>query len=131
MRSQKITKETPKKQTVVISDKKPKVKPPPKVKEGVTLRTIHFVEVGDLAPQNIQLFVQELNATYNPAEHGIHFVVPVRYGKIGDDIVFEDEFLSVTDKICEVVDENGNTLHNAKIQLKGGAKEIQVIRQKV
>lgn len=123
MKSQPVKKETPKKHTVVLSDKKPKVAPPPKVPPGVTLRTIHFIEVGDLQPQQIQFMVQELNATYNPAEQGIHFVIPVRNGKIGTDIVFEEEFLKVVHETCEVREDG-------EIHLKGGAREVQVLRQR-
>ena len=131
MKSQPLNKQTPKRQTIVLNDKKPKIKPTPKVPPGVTSRTIHFIEVGDMPPQNIQFLVQELNATYNPAEQGIHFVIPVRNGKIGADIIFEEEFLAVTDKICEIVDDEGTPIENAKIQLKDGAREIQIIREKV
>ena len=95
MKSQPLNKQTPKRQTIVLNDKKPKIKPTPKVPPGVTLRTIHFIEVGDMPPQNIQFLVQELNATYNPAEQGIHFVIPVRNGKIGADIIFEEEFSNI------------------------------------
>jgi 23S rRNA-/tRNA-specific pseudouridylate synthase len=123
MKSQPIKKNVPDKKTVVISNKTPNMLPPPKVPPGVTLRTVHFIEIGDLAPGNVQLMVQELNATYNPAEQGIHFVIPLRHGKIGADIVFEDEFLSVVNKVCEISD--------GKIVLKGGARKIQVMRVKI
>jgi len=124
MQSQPIKKQPQKKQTVVLSDKKPKVAPPPTVRPGATLRTVHFIEVGDLSPANIQLMVQELNATYNPAEGGIHFVIPMRHGKIGADIVFEEEFLKVVRETCEVAE-------TGEIVLKGGAKDVQVVRQRV
>lgn len=131
MRSQPIGKpDKPKKQTVVISDKRPKVKPPPKVAPGETLRTIHYVEVNDMQPQKIQFFVQELNATYNPAEQGIHFVIPIRDGKIGSDIVFEEEFLKVVDETCEVVDAEGNIIEGAQIRLQGGAKDVTIVRER-
>lgn len=123
MKSQQIPKESVKKTVVVLSNKTPKLPKPPVVPSGVTLRTIHFIEVGDLAPGNIQLMVQELNATYNPAEQGIHFVIPIRHGKIGTDIVFEAEFLKIVLETCEV-NEDG------EIVLKGGARDVQVIRTK-
>jgi|10_taG_2_1085330.scaffolds.fasta_scaffold00167_10 hypothetical protein len=123
MKSQNIPKKKQEKTVTVLSDKKPKIKPPPKVPPGVTLRTIHFIEIGEMSPKNIQLMIQELNATYNPAEQGIHFVVPVRNGKIGTDIVFEAEFLSVVRETCEVA-------RTGEIVLKGGAREVQVIRER-
>ena len=123
MKSQPIKKEAPKKHTIVLSNKTPKAPKMPVVPPGVTLRTIHFIEVGDLAPGNIQLMVQELNATYNPAEQGIHFVIPVRHGKVGVDIVFEEEFLKIVHEVCEVAD-------TGEIVLKGGARDVKVIRER-
>jgi len=125
MRSQKIDKnkkpaEIPKRELEPL----PHVDLPP----GSVLRTVHFVEVGDMPPGNVQFMMRELNNTYNPAEQGVHFMIPVRHGKIGTDIVFEEEFINVVERVCEVVNSEGEPIEDAKIQLTGGAKDVTVVR---
>jgi hypothetical protein len=68
--------------------------------------------------------MQELNATYNSAQGGIHYFLPIRKGKIGSDIIFEQEWLKVVEETCEV-DEDG------QIRLKGGSREVEIVRRKV
>ena len=120
----------------IIIDERPVPEPvlPPgfdPAKANAPVRTINFVEIGDMVGPQIQLILQRLNATHDTAKGGIHYFLPVRHGKIGSDIVFEEEFLSVVDQVCEIVDENGKQIKNAKIKLKGGAKEVMIIRQQI
>lgn len=111
---------------------------PPKQVEALDLskangpvRAVNFVEVGDMVGKQIQLILQQLNSTHDTAKGGIHYFLPIRHGKIGSDVVFEEEFERVAENIFEVVDDNGNIIQNCKIRLKGGAKEVTVVRQKI
>lgn len=88
------------------------------------VRTVVFVEVHDMAPPQVQLMVQKINEIYKDARGGIHYVVPVREGKLGSDPLFEQEFLDVVNKMCEVTSDG-------VIALKDGAKEVAIIRESV
>jgi hypothetical protein len=88
------------------------------------VRCVNFVEVKDMDPKQVQLMIQELGAIHDSARGGIHYFIPVRFGKIGSDVVFEEEWLRVVRETCEV-NEDG------EIVLKGGAKEMLVIREKI
>ena len=87
------------------------------------VRAVNFVEVRDMDPRQVQLMIQELGEIHNSAEGGIHYFIPIRNGKIGSDVVFEEEWLKVVKDTCEVKD--------GEIVLKGGAKEMLVIREKI
>lgn len=126
MKQQKIGKNLPtKKHTIIVDDRTPKVPPDPGYDPkfaNMPVRMINYVEVGSMSSGQMQIMMQELNKTYDSAKGGIHYFVPVRNGKIGTDIEFEQEWLETVKKTCEV-NENG------EIVLKGGAKEVHVIRQ--
>ena len=49
--------------------------------------------------------------------------MPVRNGKLGPDVVFEEEFLKIVNKTCEIKDN--------VIVLKGDARKVQIVRQKL
>ena len=87
------------------------------------LRTIIYVEVGSMEPARVQLLMQAINKEYANSKGGIHYVIPIRNGKIGTDIVFENEFLNIVKEICEI--------SNGEIVLKDGAKDCHIIRNKV
>ena len=126
-KSQKIERNKPKHTATIIDERPPQQLNTqysnPEV-ANAPVRTVNFVEVGDMEGKQLQLILQRLNATHDTAKGGIHYFLPVRNGKIGSDIIFEEEFLNVVNQICEV-DENGS------IQLKEGAKEVTVIRQQL
>lgn len=129
MKQQKIEKNqsSAKKHTVVIDDRTPKIQQDQGYDPqfaNMPVRMINYVEVGDMAPNQMQFMIQELNKTYNSAKGGLHYFVPVRHGKIGTDIEFEQEWLETVRKTCEV-NENG------EIVLKDGAKEVHVVRQSI
>lgn len=132
MKQQHIPKSKPRAE-VIINDQRP-----PKNTETIDLskanspvRTVNFVEVGNMVGKQLQLILQRLNATHDTAKGGIHYFLPIRNGKIGSDIVFEEEFEKIGNEIFETVDDNGNKLKNCKIKLKNGAKEVMIIRQKI
>jgi hypothetical protein len=100
-------------------------------KANSPVRTVNFVEVGDMVGKQLQLILQRLNATHDTAKGGIHYFLPIRHGKVGSDIVFEEEFEKIGNEIFEVIDENGHKLENCRIKLKNGAKEVTIIRQKI
>ena len=128
IRSQKIKRNKPK-QGPIVYDERPVSEPQilqsqfDPAKANAPVRTINFVEVGDMVGKQIQLILQQLNSTHDTAKGGIHYFLPVRHGKIGSDIVFEDEWIKVVSETCEIQD--------GAIVLKNGAKEVLVIRQKI
>lgn len=87
------------------------------------LRTVLFVEVGDMSPSHIKVLIDEINKNYSKAKGGIHYIIPIRNGKIGTDIMFEKEWLEVVHKTC--------TIQDGEIVLKDGIKECTIIRQHV
>lgn len=122
MKSQKIEKKVDKKRPLIIDERKSKI---PEIMPSTSnpLRVINYVEVGDMDKAHIQLLVQELNRTYQMAKGGIHYFIPIRNGKIGSDIVFEEEWLKCVSETCEIKD--------GQIVLKNGAAEVEIIRRKI
>jgi len=88
------------------------------------VRTVVFVEVHNMATPQVQLMVQKINEIYKDARGGIHYIVPVREGKLGSDLLFEQEFLDIVNKMCEITPDG-------VIALKDGAKEVVIIRENV
>lgn len=134
-KSQKIERNKPKKAPIVV-DERPPPEPtlPPgydPAKANAPIRTVNFVEVGDMVGKQLQLILQRLNKTHDTVKGGIHYFLPIRHGKIGSDIVFEEEFERIGRELFEVVDDEGNIIEGANIRLKGGAKETVIIRQKL
>lgn len=120
MKQQKINRQKKKECTVIRNESRP-VNPK---YANAPVRTVHFVEVGDMSPHQLREMSKMLAQSHDPDRDGIHYVLPIRNGKIGPDIVFEEEWLKVVHKTCEV-NENG------EIVLKGGAKDVLVIRDKI
>ena len=89
----------------------------------VPIRTVLFVEVSELANEQVLLLLASLNQQYDENKHGPHYIIPMRNGAIGTDVQFEDEFLKTVNKVCEVKD--------GRIALRDGAKEVTIIRQTV
>jgi len=126
MRHQHIKRDKPKSQTQVVDERTPRattLQIDPKY-ANAPVRAVNFVEVRDMDTRQIQLMIQKLAEVHKTAEGGIHYFIPIRNGKIGSDVLFEEEFLDIVNKICEVN-------KDGKIVLKGGAKDVLVIRQKV
>lgn len=90
---------------------------------NLPLRTVFFMEVGDMEPARIQLLIQEAGKVYDAMRGGIHYVLPVRHGRIGSDLVFEAEWERVVRETCEVRD--------GKIVLKDGAAACNIVRQSI
>jgi hypothetical protein len=89
----------------------------------VAVRAIYFVDVDDLEPSQLQALYHHLNEQYKQARGGVHYVIPIREGKITGDILFEQEILSVINQLCIVKD--------GKIELRDGYKEVVVLRERV
>lgn len=122
MKQQHVSKKNKKGQTQIVDNRRQIVDTPdidPSV-VNMPVRTILYVEVGDMEKLRVQLLIQEINKQYDSARGGVHYVIPVRHGKIGSDIVFEQEFLNVVNKVCEIKD--------GQIVLKDGAKEVHIVR---
>lgn len=124
VKQQKIKrKDKQKKGATVVHQQSPDKQPGPNV-ANAAVRTVHFVEVGDMTPGQLRAMVAELSRRHDTAQGGIHYVLPVRDGRIGPDIVFEEEWLDVVRKTCEVNSDG-------QIVLKGGSKDVKVVRDKV
>lgn len=117
-----------------IKSKKGKKRPPTVVHENPKyleiesesdkpVRAVLYVEVSDLAVEQVTLLLAALNDQYKNAKGGTHYIMPVRDGKIGPDIVFEEEFLKIVEETCEI--------KNDKIVLKNGAQETQIVRKQI
>jgi hypothetical protein len=126
VKQQKIKRDKPERQPTVIDER------PPRAPAQITIdpkyanapvRAVNYVEVGDMEVARIHIMLQELSAMHDSAVGGIHYFVPVRHGKISGDVVFEEEFLAVVNKMCEVKD--------GDIVLKDGAKEMLILREKI
>lgn len=124
VKQQKIERKRQPKPATIIHEGEPKpLKIDPQY-ANAPVRAIYFVEVGGMDNRQVQMLLQELNAIYKSAAGGVHYVIPIRHGKITSDILFEKEFLDVVNKLCEAT--NGG-----EIVMKDGAKDVCVIREKV
>jgi len=91
--------------------------------DDIPVRAVHYVEVGEMTPAQIAILMKQLNESFKSAKGGTHYVVPIRNGKIGSDIVFENEWLEVVRNTCEIVDN--------QILLKNNIQEVKILRQRV
>jgi hypothetical protein len=126
MKPQKIIKRTDKTAPLVINNKQineAERRAEQIVASDKPIRTVYYVEVKDLEPLRVQLLIQEVSRNYSQARGGVHYILPVRHGKIGPELMFEEEFLKVANQLCEVVD--------GKIVMKSGAQEVRIIREKI
>jgi hypothetical protein len=85
------------------------------------IRTVMYVETGNLPPNEVRDVVASLTQTMHPGHP--HFVCPLRNGKLNTDLDFEKEVLDFVKSICEVKD--------GQIELKGGCHDVDVIRVRV
>jgi len=92
----------------------------------VPIRTVMYVEVGNLPPNEVRDIVASLTSTLHPGHP--HFVVPLRNGKMNTDLDFEAEILEFVNSICEITDDGGS---GAKIVLKDGCHDVNVIRVRI
>ena len=125
MKQQRIISRYKDKQALVVDKRKSTIPEVPFDPQTVNIpvRAVFFVEVKDMARERVQLLIQEINGMYNGARGGVHYVIPVRHGKLGSDIVFENEFLAVVEQMC--------TVENGKIVLKDGAQDVHVVRETI
>lgn len=125
MRQQRISRAKPIKKPEIIDERQREI-PAQHINPEIAnlpVRTVNFVEVGGMTQPQIMILLDQLNKSHNTAKGGIHYIIPIREGKIGTDILFEQEWLDVVNKTCEIRDN--------QIVLKDGAKEVKVIRQVV
>jgi hypothetical protein len=88
---------------------------------SVPIRTVMYVEVGNLPPAEVRDVTASLLQTLHPGHP--HFVVPLRNGKMNTDLDFEKEVLEFVNTVCEVQD--------GQIALKGGCHDVNIIRVRV
>ncbi len=85
------------------------------------IRTVLYIEVGDLPATQVRQVVSHVMD--NLSNGHPHHVAVMRNGKVTSDVEFEGEFLHTVRQLCEIKD--------GEITLKGGAKEMEVIRRSV
>lgn len=120
-------KQPDKKPRAQVVDERPIDRRFPRSKErgnpNIPIRTIMYVEVGDMSPKEVATAVGYIQQQHANNEHP-HYVLPTRDGRINTELMFEGEFLKVVQEVCEVQD--------GEIVLKdGGAREVEVIRKRV
>jgi hypothetical protein len=93
---------------------------------SVPIRTVMYVEVGNLPSNEVRDVTASLMQTLHPGHP--HFVVPLRNGKMLTDLDFERELLDFVQLICEIESDGGS---GARIVLKGGCHDVDVIRVRV
>ena len=118
MKKQIVTKQKQLK-TVTLVDNRTKPEQP----ADVAVRTVLYVEVGNMDTQQVASLVSQVSQMYQGNRGGIHYILPIRNGKIGADIFFESEWLKVAREIC--------TVQDGQIQLKDGAAQIKVTRETI
>ena len=118
IKTQFVGKKAPKKQPTIIDNRIVDQKP------DVAIRTVVYVEVGNMESKRVQQLCAAVSEMYKGNRGGIHYILPIRNGKIGADIFFEQEWLKIIKTIC-VVNEAGD------IVLKDGAKDIRVSRETI
>jgi hypothetical protein len=91
------------------------------IKDDTAVRAVVFVEVKDMSSSQVGALLAQINQSYKNARGGIHYIIPIRHGKISTDILFESEILSFVNSICEVKD--------GSIALKGDFNQVKVIRE--
>lgn len=122
MRSQKVVSSKKKAPPAIVDNRPLKAKTDLSV-ANQPVRTVHLVEVGDMTMPQMQLMMKKLAESHSTAKDGVHFILPVRHGKLGSDVLFEQEWEAVVREMFEVRD--------GVISLKDGAKETMVIRQRI
>jgi hypothetical protein len=94
-----------------------------KSNEGIPVRTVVYIEVGDESPDNVRSILRAISQHYQGNEHPI-FVLPLRNRKLLTDIEFEGEALGTIKKFCEAfVGPDG-----PDIRLKSGAAEVDLMK---
>ncbi len=127
-RAQRIDRNKPKAIPQIIDTRQPKAIPQPAVDPAVAnlpVRTVMLVEVGDMEPAKVQLLVQEASAAWRDNKGGPHYILPVRHGRIGTDVVFEEEWLAIVRQTCEFDHQQ------QQIVLKEGIQQCQIVRQRI
>lgn len=122
MKPQKITKNKDAKKPVVINEKHQALIEGKSTSEK-PIRAVYFVEIGHLSAAQVQSLYTQLSSAWAKAQGGLHYVIPVRNGKLSGDILFEKEILDMVNKLCEVKD--------GQITLKQNYEEVVVIRTQV
>jgi hypothetical protein len=119
MKQQKINKQSAPKHIEVIDERTPK--PQQQVAESdVPVRTVIYMEVGDMERERVLYLVKQVSASYENSK-GTHYVLPVRHGKVSGEIGFEKEWEEVVREAFEIRD--------GQICLKGGAREVTIVRE--
>jgi hypothetical protein len=121
MKQQPIDKSKPEKQVEIVDERTPKLPELQSNDSTVPVRTVVYMEVRDMSSARVLHLIDQINKSYEG--NGQHYILPVRNGKLGGDIIFEHEIEEMINKLCEIRD--------GQIKLKGGAHEVQIVREYV
>jgi len=86
------------------------------------IRTVFYIEVGDMPTGEVQRALYAVNSAYAGNEHPI-FAIPLRNGRAITDVLFEQEVLDMIRKICVVKD--------GEIAFKRDPVEVDTLRTQV
>ena len=113
MRSQPIPKRKETQRPTVID-----LQSPPK---GVAMRTVIFVEMAGMSPEQFAMLAGKFANEFQGPTRGDHYFCPVKDGQIQCDPYYEEEFLEIVKKTCEIRD--------GQIVLKGEITPIKIVRE--
>ena len=113
MRSQPIPKRKETQRPTVID-----LQQPPK---GIAMRTVIFVEMSGMSPEQFALLATKFAQEYQNSAKGDYFFCPVKDGAIQCDPYYEEEFLKIVHNICEIKDN--------QIVLKNGITPVHITRE--
>lgn len=88
-------------------------------KSEIPIRTLIFMEVGDVPPDQVRQAVSQVRALHGESLHPT-FVLPVRDRKLTGDVIFEQELLDMIRSIC--------TVDAGQIVLCGGVRQVDIMR---
>lgn len=86
---------------------------------GQPVRTIVYIEVGDLPSAEVRQAIAKVSKLYAANRHPT-FVCPVRHGRLTTDVVFERDVLAFVNMVCEV--------HDGQIILRSEPVSVDVFR---
>lgn len=104
----------------VIGDKRLAIRLSTPSPTMAAIRTLIFVEVGDVPSAQISQAVEQISSIHGRSMHPT-FILPIRNGKLSGDLLFEKELLKFINDVCMIKD--------GEIVFKDDAKEVDVLRQ--
>lgn len=115
MKQQHVSKPQNQNKPLVIDTQKPRT--------DIAVRTVLYIEVGDMNGAQVNELAAQFVQQYDGQAIGKHYIIPVRNGRISTDVEFESEFLETINKLCEAKD--------GKIVFREEAPQVKILRQHI